>query len=68
MSTLSQVMIKIMKNYCKKCASFVNEELNEDGFCPACVEAIAKGKAQTEKIEAKEKADKQADGQVEKVE
>ncbi len=39
-----------MKNFCKKCASLVEDTLNKTGFCPACVEAIAMGKAQTKKI------------------
>lgn len=42
-----------MKNYCKKCESFFEGVAEaKTGFCSACVEAIARGKAQTKKIEA----------------
>lgn len=43
-------------NYCKKCESeFEGKAEAKTGFCSGCVDAIARGKAQTKKIEAKAK-------------
>jgi len=45
-----------MKNFCLKCQSeFEGKAQAKTGFCEACVGAIARGKAQTKKIEAKAK-------------
>jgi len=41
-------------NYCTKCMSeFEGKPEVKTGFCPACVDAIKRGKAQTKKIGSK---------------
>ena len=43
-------------NYCTKCMSeFEGKAQAKTGFCPACVDAIKRGEAQTKKFEAKKK-------------
>jgi len=45
---------KIMKTFCKKCRSeFEGKAQAKTGFCQACVEAIARGEAQTKAIESR---------------
>jgi len=42
-----------MKNYCTKCQSeFEGNAQAKTGFCPACVDAIARSEAQTKAIES----------------
>ena len=44
-------------NFCKKCISeFEGKPQVKTGFCPACVDAIKRGKAQTKKMGSKSKA------------
>jgi len=41
-------------NYCKKCESeFEGVPEAKTGFCPACVEAIARGKKQTKDFKSR---------------